>query len=53
MEVIKTSIEGPVIIKPRIFDDARGYFYESYNKKVFDELVEPVDFVQDNQSMSS
>lgn len=53
MEVIKTSIVGPVIIKPRIFDDARGYFYESYNKKVFDELVEPVDFVQDNQSMSS
>lgn len=53
MEIIKTSIEGPVIIKPRIFDDARGYFYESYNKKVFDELVEPVDFVQDNQSMSS
>ena len=53
MEVIKTSIDGPVIIKPRIFDDARGYFYESYNKKVFDELVEPVDFVQDNQSMSS
>lgn len=53
MEVIKTDIEGPVIIKPRVFKDARGYFYESYNKKEFDSLVTPVDFVQDNQSMST
>lgn len=53
MEIIKTEIEGPVILKPRVFHDARGYFYESYNKEVFDKLVDPVDFVQDNQSMSS
>ena len=53
MEIIKTEIEGPVIIKPRVFKDARGYFYESYNKKEFDRLVTPVDFVQDNQSMST
>lgn len=53
MEVIKTEIEGPVVLKPRIFKDARGYFYESYNKEEFDRLVEPVDFVQDNQSMST
>lgn len=53
MEIIKTDIEGPVILKPRIFTDTRGYFYESYSKRVFDELVTPVDFVQDNQSMSS
>ncbi len=53
MEVIKTNIEGPVILKPKVFKDARGYFYESYNKEVFDREVTPVDFVQDNQSMSS
>lgn len=54
MEVIKTPIEGVVIIKPRVFEDARGYFYESYNKKAFDEaLGREVDFVQDNQSKSS
>lgn len=53
MEIIKTPIEGVVIIKPRVFNDARGYFYESYNKKEFDSKVAPVDFVQDNQSKSS
>ena len=53
MNVIKTCIEGLVIIEPRIFPDSRGYFYESYNKKEFDEKVAPVDFVQDNQSCSS
>lgn len=53
MEVIKTAIEGVVIIEPRIFKDARGYFFESYSKKEFDEKVCPIDFVQDNESMSS
>ncbi|MDE6235814.1 MAG: dTDP-4-dehydrorhamnose 3,5-epimerase [Muribaculaceae bacterium] len=53
MEIIKTDIEGVVIIKPCIFEDARGYFYESYNKREFDEKVGRVDFVQDNQSKSS
>lgn len=53
MEVIRTDIEGVVIIKPRIFTDARGYFFESFNKREFDEKVRPVDFVQDNESRSS
>ena len=53
MEVIKTEIDGVVIIEPRIFKDARGYFFESYSKKEFDEKVRPVDFVQDNESMST
>lgn len=53
MKVTKTKIEGVVIIEPRVFDDARGYFFESYSKRVFDAEVAPVDFVQDNESMSS
>lgn len=53
MEVIKTKIEGIVIIEPRIFKDARGYFYESFSQKEFDEKVMPVRFVQDNESMST
>lgn len=53
MEVIKTEIEGVVIIEPRVFKDARGYFFESYSKREFDEKVRPVDFVQDNESMST
>ena len=53
MNVIKTAIEGVVIIEPQIFGDSRGYFYESYSKRDFDAMVRPVDFVQDNQSMSS
>lgn len=53
MNVIKTDIEGVVIIEPRVFTDARGYFFESYSKKEFDEKVRPVNFVQDNESCSS
>lgn len=53
MNVIRTEIDGPVIIEPRVFEDPRGYFFESYNKRVFDEEVMPVDFVQDNESCSS
>lgn len=53
MEVIKTQIDGVVIIEPRIFKDSRGYFFESYSKREFDEKVRPVDFVQDNESMST
>ena len=53
MEVIKTAIEGVVIIEPRIFTDARGYFFESYSQQEFDEKVRPVQFVQDNESCSS
>ncbi|MDE7496831.1 MAG: dTDP-4-dehydrorhamnose 3,5-epimerase [Muribaculaceae bacterium] len=53
MEVIKTEIDGPVVLKPRVFGDARGYFFESYSKREFDAQVRPVDFVQDNQSCST
>lgn len=53
MEIIKTNIEGVVIIKPRIFNDARGYFFESFSKREFDEKVRPINFVQDNESMST
>jgi dTDP-4-dehydrorhamnose 3,5-epimerase len=53
MNVIKTKIEGVVIIEPKIFKDDRGYFYESFNQKEFDEKVCKTVFVQDNQSKSS
>ena len=53
MNITKTAIEGVVIIEPRVFEDSRGYFFESYNKKVFDSEVCPVDFVQDNESCST
>lgn len=53
MEVIKTDIDGVVIIEPRVFRDARGYFFESYSKREFDEKVAPIDFVQDNESCST
>ncbi len=53
MKIIKTDIEGVLILEPRVFEDARGYFFESYNKKVFDAEVAPVEFVQDNESCSS
>ena len=53
MEVIKTEIEGVVIIEPRIFKDARGYFFESYSQREFNEKVAPIDFCQDNESMST
>ena len=53
MEVIKTAIEGLVIIEPRVFKDARGYFFESFSQREFEEKVRPINFVQDNESMSS
>lgn len=53
MEVIKTEIDGVVIIEPRIFKDARGYFFESYSEREFNEKVGPVKFVQDNESCST
>lgn len=53
MEVIQTEIPGVVIIRPRIFTDSRGYFFESFSQREFDEKVMPVRFVQDNESMSS
>ena len=53
MEVIKTTIEGLLIIRPRVFEDARGYFFESYSQRDFEAQVGMVNFVQDNESMSS
>ncbi len=59
MEFIKTDIEGPLIIQPKVFGDSRGYFMESFSQREFDEKVaipqygHPVIFVQDNESMST
>ena len=53
MNVIKTDIEGVVIIEPRIFKDARGYFFESFSERDFCKEVREVRFVQDNESKSS
>ena len=52
MNVIKTSLDGVVIIEPKIFGDERGYFFESWSQREFDEKVRPVRFVQDNESKS-
>ena len=53
MNVIETAIPGVVIIEPRVFEDARGYFFESFNQREFEEKVGPICFVQDNESKSS
>lgn len=53
MDVIKTAIEGVVIIEPKVFKDARGYFFESFSQREFEEKVRKIKFVQDNESMSS
>ena len=53
MNVIKTNIEGVVVIEPRLFEDSRGYFFESFSQREFDEKVRKITFVQDNESKSS
>ncbi len=53
MNVIRTEIEGLVILEPRVFEDRRGYFFESFSEREFAEAVGPVHFVQDNESKSS
>ena len=53
MNIIKTKIEGLLIIEPRIFEDSRGYFFESFSQREFDEKVCKITFVQDNESKSS
>ena len=58
INVIKTDIEGGVIIEPKVFGDARGYFFESFSERDFNEAMTPIlghgiKFVQDNESMSS
>ena len=52
MKVIKTDIEGVVLLEPKIFGDERGYFFEFYSQREFDQKVAPVRFVQENESKS-
>ncbi|RLD42741.1 MAG: dTDP-4-dehydrorhamnose 3,5-epimerase [Bacteroidetes bacterium] len=52
MQLIKTKIEGLLVIKPNVFRDERGYFYESYSKSLFKELGLESEYVQDNESQS-
>lgn len=53
MEYRKTEIDGVYILEPRVFNDARGYFFEAWKKEDFEEHVDKVDFIQDNESKSS
>lgn len=53
MEIIKTNIDGVIILKPRVFSDTQGYFFESYSKREFDEKACLIDFVQDNEFFST
>ncbi|MCR5820177.1 MAG: dTDP-4-dehydrorhamnose 3,5-epimerase [Bacteroidaceae bacterium] len=52
MNIIETEIPGLFILEPRVFRDSRGYFYESFSQREFDEKIRPIKFVQDNESMS-
>ena len=53
IKVIETEIPGVVVIEPKVFGDERGYFFESWSQKDFDEQIRPIKFVQDNESKSS
>ena len=53
MFIQKTNVEGLAIIEPRLLKDVRGYFFESFSQREFEEKVRKVNFVQDNESMSS
>ena len=53
MKIIETEIEGVVIIEPRLFKDERGYFFESFSQREFEEKIRKISFVQDNESKSS
>jgi dTDP-4-dehydrorhamnose 3,5-epimerase len=53
MEFLKTHLDGLLVIESRVFEDARGFFFESFNQKRFDELVPNTQFVQDNHSKSN
>lgn len=52
MDIIKTNIDGPLIIEPKVFHDTRGYFFESWTQRSFEEIVGKIHFVQDNESKS-
>ena len=53
MKIIETAIEDVVIIEPRLFKDERGYFFESFSQREFEEKIRKISFVQDNESKSS
>lgn len=53
MEVVNNEIQGLILLKPRIFTDARGYFLETYSKEKLDSIIGDIDFVQDNESYST
>jgi dTDP-4-dehydrorhamnose 3,5-epimerase len=53
MQISQTSLSGVLLIHPKVFEDSRGYFFESFNQKNFDELNLAYDWVQDNQSSSA
>ena len=53
MEIIKTDIVDVLLLQPRLFEDERGYFFESYSKRDFDKQVREIKFVQDNESKSA
>ena len=53
MNFIKTKIDGLLIVEPKVFEDSRGYFFEAYNRQVFEKEGLHYDFVQDNQSFST
>ena len=53
MEIQNLGVDGPYLIKPKIFKDERGYFYESFNEREFKEKIGDVRFVQDNESCSA
>jgi dTDP-4-dehydrorhamnose 3,5-epimerase len=52
MEIIETKLKGVLVLKPKVFEDARGYFFESYNANLFKAAELDLNFVQDNQSLS-
>ncbi len=52
MEIIETNLSGLLVLKPKVFEDERGYFFESYNQNLFKQAGLNLDFVQDNQSLS-
>jgi dTDP-4-dehydrorhamnose 3,5-epimerase len=52
MEIIETGIKDLVVLKPKVFEDDRGYFFESFNRSKLNFLAKDLEFVQDNQSLS-
>ena len=53
VEILQTKISGLILMKPRIYMDERGYFFETYNRNVYDEVLNGVSFIQDNESKST